>query len=222
MRVMMSTGKADKAHRDRGAFCHEGLQQEHSEKEAHGHSQHAAGCCLGRVAKGCRCVRAPAAVGLRANAQARCNPGRCACIAACLHMLQTAARACSMWCAAAGVSLDLRATVWRLVLSKPRAPGRAPCRRTALALMQASAHARRSTCFSLAAAPPDEGDSAQDVEHEIRIMKMMDHPNCVKLYEVRQLASSRVLACRSLSCSHTPPTMPCVSLPFVALLSTIY
>merc|ERR1712216_194306 len=24
----------------------------------------------------------------------------------------------------------------------------------------------------------------QDVEHEIRIMKMMDHPNCVKLYEV--------------------------------------
>jgi hypothetical protein len=25
------------------------------------------------------------------------------------------------------------------------------------------------------------------VEHEIRIMKMMDHPNCVKLYEVSAL-----------------------------------
>ena len=44
----------------------------------------------------------------------------------------------------------------------------------------------------------------QDVEHEIRIMKMMDHPNCVKLYEVRTLIQRA---------PRLPPTTRCIGRP---------
>ena len=44
----------------------------------------------------------------------------------------------------------------------------------------------------------------QDVEHEIRIMKMMDHPNCVKLYEVRNLIQRA---------PRLPPATRCIGRP---------
>ena len=51
----------------------------------------------------------------------------------------------------------------------------------------------------------------QDVEHEIRIMKMMDHPNCVKLYEVRNLIQRA---------PRLPPATRCIWRPSTASADT--